>query len=106
MIVEDVRIDNIDLSKMDLNEIFRSKSWETTEKDENILTKKLIDTVEDAIKSTMEARSREKRTCDENGNKFSSNNLIPKPVRKLFRKDLILDFKFTFLYGLDLTPYM
>ena len=61
-----------ELDWKNINDIFSNISWETDEKDENILTNKFIEIVEDAVKSSMEARSREKRTCDENGNKFLS----------------------------------
>ena len=45
-------------------------------------------TVENSVKEVMKSRSREKRTHDNNGNEFSSKNLITKTVRKLFRKNV------------------
>ena len=71
-----------------LIEILKRYDWEhiLNNKDESEITDILIEAVEHAVKEGMKSISRDKRTHDNNGNEFSSKNLIPKTVRKLFRK--------------------
>ena len=71
-----------------INESLKKIDWENifNDKNEFEITEILIKIIENSVRDTMKSRSREKRTHDNNGNKFNSNNLIPKAVRKLFRK--------------------
>jgi len=71
-----------------LNNEFLTVNWdeEVLNKDMDELTDAFIKVIEDKVKIVMRNKSMEKTTHDKNGQIFTSKNLIPKHIRKLFKK--------------------
>ena len=71
-----------------LNSELETVNWneDIISDDLDTFTDAFINIIEEKVKIAMKNRSNEKTSHDSNGDKYSSKNLIPKNVRKLFKK--------------------